>query len=199
MSGIRTVFVTVAAVLTLGVLAGDSSAQLTDFFKDKVKDVPKLEEEVSRGKKLLGGGLGCIAGGAIGYYGGKEFAKMIGKDQPLSDEERERFMLGAALAGCAVGAAAGVKIIENMSESAKQAQLEAWGEAQQNTGKPVAWSDPNDQATRGTSLLVPDPEPMPSGESCGFRRDIIETQEGTVEPEQRVCQSDSGTWEPRLS
>ena len=164
-------------------------------------DLGKLKlpskDEISKTKKFLAGGTGCLAGGALGYFGGKEVAKMLGEDNELTKDQEEKFILGAALAGCAVGAVAGVKIIENMSESAKQAQMEAWQEAQQQTG-PVSWHDPKDESTRGQTELV-EVEALPSGEKCGFRRDTIETTDGTVEPQQRVCQTSGGSWEPRFS
>ena len=155
------------------------------------------KEDVSTVKKLLAGGTGCLAGGAIGYYGGKEVSKLLGEDRELTKEEEDSFILGAALAGCAVGAAVGVNIINNMSASAKQAQLEAWEEAQQNDG-PQYWHDPNDATTKGQTELV-DVEALPSGDKCGFRRDTIETTGGTVQPQQRVCQSSGGSWEPMFS
>ena len=170
-------------------------------FGQSFPDLGKLKlpskDEISKTKKFLAGGTGCLAGGALGYFGGKEVAKMLGDDNELTKEQQDKFILGAALAGCAVGAVAGVKIIENMSESAKQAQLEAWQEAQQQTG-PVSWHDPNDESTRGQTELV-EVEALPSGEKCGFRRDTIETVDGTVEPQQRVCQTDGGSWEPQFS
>lgn len=182
--------------LSAAVPSRDAHAQFRGLDELKLPEIPDIKE-VSNIEKFLAGGTGCIVGGAVGYYGGKEFGKVIGKDQPLTDEELDRFLLGAALAGCAVGAVAGVKIVENMSESAKQAQLEAWNQAQQEAG-PVNWVDPNDNGTRGTTELV-EIEELPSGETCGFRRDVISTAEGTVEPEQRVCQGESGGWEPKFS
>ena len=193
----KNMLVSHVAILLIAVFTGkDAQAQFPDLDKLKLPTVPDMKE-VSDLEKLVGGGTGCIVGGAVGYFGGKEFSKLIGEDRPLTEEEEKRFLLGAALAGCAVGGAAGVKIVENMSESAKQAQLEAWNEAQQGTG-PVNWVDPNDDSTRGTTELV-EIETLPSGEKCGFRRDVISTAEGTVEPEQRVCQSEAGGWEPRFS
>lgn len=173
--------------------AATSHAQFPDLSDLKVPDVKK----VTGAKKLLGGGLGCISVGALGYFGGKKFSKMLGKKRPLTKEEQDRFILGAALAGCAVGAAAGVRIIENMSESAKQAQLDAWTQAQQQSSV-VHWQDPNDETTRGTTELT-DIESLPSGKRCGFRRDSVTTSEGTIEPQQRVCQDDDGGWQPQFS
>lgn len=166
-------------------------------FPDLSKFKLPSKEEVTKTQKFLAGGTGCLAGGALGYFGGKEVAKLLGEDRELTKDQEEKFILGAALAGCAVGAAVGVNIIENMSESAKQAQLDAWQEAQQQTG-PVSWHDPNDESTRGQTELV-EVEALPSGEKCGFRRDTIETVDGTVEPQQRVCQTGGGSWEPRFS
>ena len=178
------IFITVAAA---------NGQSLPDFSKFKM---PKTED-VSTAKKILAGGTGCLAGGAIGYFGGKELGKLLGEDRELTKEEEDRFILGAALAGCAVGAVVGVNIINNMSASAKEAQLEAWEEAQQNTG-PVSWHDPNDATTKGQTELV-EVEALPSGDKCGFRRDTIETSDGTVQPQQRVCQSSGGAWEPKFS
>ena len=173
--------------------AAANGQSLPDFSKFKLP----TKEDVSTAQKLLAGGTGCLAGGAIGYFGGKELSKLLGEDYEMTKEEEDRFILGAALAGCAVGAVVGVNIINNMSESAKQAQLEAWDEAQQNTG-PAFWQDPNDATTTGQIELV-DVEALPSGDKCGFRRDTIETTDGTVQPQQRVCQSSGGSWDPKFS
>lgn len=182
------ILLTIAAATTTA-----ANGQFPDFSDLKVPSV----KEATGVKKLMGGGLGCISVGALGYFGGKKFSKMLGKKRPLTKKEQDRFILGAALAGCAVGAAAGVRIIENMSESAKQAQLDAWTQAQQQSSA-VRWQDPNDESTRGTTELT-DIESLPSGKTCGFRRDIVTTSQGTVEPQQRVCQDDDGDWQPQFS
>ena len=187
-------FSTIIIAAALSVSMGSASAQgFPDFSKltgggNKDKDGGGLN-------KLLGGGAGCALGGGLAYWGGKKLGKVFGKDNTLSKADQEKFLLGAALAGCAVGASAGVKLIENMSESAKQAQEDAWLQAQQQTG-PVEWQDPNDPSTYGTSELA-EIETLPSGERCGLRRDVVATQGQTVEPYQRVCQADNGGWEPQ--
>lgn len=185
-----------STILITSLIAFNAHAQLSLF--DKIKEsIPEISDGPSTLQKLLGGGGGCAVGGAAGYFGGKEFADALGKEQELTEEEQEQFALGAAMAGCAVGAATGLAIVNNLSESAKRAQLEAWEEAQKGSGA-VTWVDPNDSTTTGTTELA-EVETLPSGETCGFRRDVISTSEGSVSPEQRVCQSEGGSWEPVFS
>jgi len=147
-------------------------------------------------KKVLAGGTGCLLGGGLGYYAGDELGKKYAKENKLSGAEskevQKKFELGAAMAGCAVGASVGAKIIQNLSESARKAQEEAWAKAQSQTGS-VAWVDPNDQTVHGTSELI-EVKAMPDGSQCGTRRDVIETAEGSAEPYQRVCKGSDGAW-----
>lgn len=147
-------------------------------------------------KKVLAGGTGCLLGGGLGYYAGDKLGKKYAKDKKLSGAEakdvQKKFELGAAMAGCTVGASVGVKIIQSLSESARKAQAEAWAKAQNQTGS-VAWVDPNNTAVHGTSELI-EVKAMPDGSQCGTRRDVIETPEGSAEPYQRVCKGSDGQW-----
>jgi hypothetical protein len=165
---------------------------------DKI-DIPKpkwAEGADEKTKKILAGGTGCLLGGGLGYYAGDKLGKKYAKDKKLSGEQskdiQKKFELGAAMAGCAVGASIGTKIIQNLSESARKAQEEAWVKAQNQTGS-VAWVDPNNGTVRGTSELI-EVKAMPDGSQCGTRRDVIETPEGSAEPYQRVCKAADGRW-----
>lgn len=85
--------------------------------------------------------------------------------------------------------------MDNLSESARTAQEEAWQRAQEQTG-PVAWKDPNDPSTHGSSEII-ERRPEKGGGECGTRRDVIETAEGTAEPMVRVCRVvGSNVWKP---
>lgn len=152
-----------------------------------------------------GANLGILAGGCALVGGAaalvaKKYAEIAAEKDNLSESEAEKletnYMLGFALAGCAIGSSVAERIIQNMSESAKLAQQEAWEQAQMQTG-PVEWQDPNDMTSRGSTELT-EIEAMPDGQKCGTRRDIITAEEGTAEPYQRVCQGSDGTWEPAL-
>ena len=141
----------------------------------------------------------CLALGAGGAVIAK---KMVARDTkrlnltPQQTKQRETsMMLGFALGGCAVGAGVSAAIIKNMSASAKKAQDDAWHKAQQQTG-PVTWSDPNNARSRGSTELT-EREKLPDGTECGTRKDVIEAEEGTANPMQRVCrQVGSNDWKP---
>lgn len=165
---------------------------------DKI-EIPKpkwADDADDKAKKILAGGTGCLLGGGLGYYAGEKLGEKYAKDKKLTGKQskdiQKKFELGAAMAGCAVGASIGSRIIQNMSESARKAQEEAWAKAQTQTGS-VAWVDPNNNAVHGTSELI-EVQAMPDGSQCGTRRDVIETPEGSAEPYQRVCKGSDGKW-----
>jgi hypothetical protein len=191
-----------AAVAVTAIGSGAAHAQWPNIPGMKI-ELPKIDlpfgPKDNTGDKIVGGGVGCAVGGGLGYLAGDWLGDLFAKEQGLTGaaakQMSQQMVLGAALAGCAVGASAGVSIIENMSASAKQAQQDAWSKAQQQTG-PVDWVDPNNSRVRGTTQLA-DIKVMPDGKKCGTRRDVISSEEGQVEPLQRVCQQgDGASWTP---
>jgi hypothetical protein len=206
----RIVRLRVLAAASVAVAAIGSGAAQAQFGLPNIPgvkiEIPKIDlpfgPKDNTGDKMIGGGVGCALGGGLGYLAGDALGNLLAKEQGLTGaaakQMSQQMVLGAALAGCAVGASAGVSIIENMSASAKQAQQDAWTKAQQQTG-PVDWVDPNNSRVRGNTQLA-DIKVMPDGKKCGTRRDIISTEEGQVEPLQRVCQQgNGGTWTPVFS
>lgn len=167
---------------------------LDDVELPKMPSLGNKENSEGSNFTLLAGG--CALLGATGAYAAKELAELAAEKQGLSSSEADQlqtnYMLGFALAGCALGTSLAEKIISNMSESARQAQEDAWLQAQTQTG-PVEWEDPNDSSMHGRTELT-SIETLPDGKRCGTRRDVIEAAEGTAEPYQRVCETENG-WE----
>lgn len=140
--------------------------------------------------KALGTGAGCLAGGVAGGALGDFLNRRFGD---AGGREARQVVFVSATVGCVVGGAAARKIIENMQESAKQAQEEAWVEAQAQT-EPVEWSDPN-TGYMGTVELV-EIEQLPDGKKCGTRRNFTQSPDGEAENFVRVCENDSGDFVP---
>ena len=195
-SVLRSIIVSITLLLfTCSINARAESGFLDTFFT-----VPDFVEDIKEGPskltELLTGPAGCLALGAAGYLGGKELARVVGKDE-LTEEEQRNFSLGLALAGCAIGAGVSTAVLDHMTEEAKKAQLAAWDKAMQNVGTPVRWSTPKD-GQEGIEKLE-DIEISASGEKCGFRRSVIKNSKGEVTAEQYGCwQPPNGSWEPRL-
>lgn len=165
-----------------------------------LKDLPNLfpKDEQGEGSGLLTGGV-CALVGAGAAVLAKKYAVADAKRNRLSKQEQKRreqsYMIGWGLFGCALGGGIASKIMENLSESARKAQEEAWQQAQGQTG-PVVWRDPNDPNTHGTTEII-ERKPEKGGGECGTRRDVIETAEGSAEPMVRVCRvAGSNVWQP---
>ena len=180
-----------AASLFVAMHATNAQAQRIPGIPDFRVPTPTTSNNgPSNTQKALGTAGGCVAGGVAGGLVGDLLNRRFG--DAGGREARQVVFAGAAL-GCVVGGAAARKIIENMQESAKQAQEEAWVEAQAQT-EPVEWSDPNTDYM-GTVELV-EIEQLPDGKRCGTRRNFTQSPEGEAENFVRVCEDESGDFVP---
>ena len=189
-------------LFTFSINARAESGFLDTFFEVPDFEAPDLETITglpSKIEEILTGGGGCLALGAAGYFGGKELARVVGKDK-LTEEEQRDFSLGLALAGCAIGAGVSTAVLDYMTEEAKKAQLAAWERAIQSVGTPVQWSTPGPDGQQGTEILRNITKTSTPGERCGFRTSVIKNSQGEARAQQRMCQkSPNDPWEPRLN
>lgn len=185
------------AVVALAIvgLAPASTAQIPGFGKIELPSFGKKEDDT--GKKVAAGATGCVLGGAAGAVVGGELGKMMGKQQGLFGDAAKalgnQMKLGGAAVGCAAGAGIGINIIESLSESARKSREDAWLAAQAQTGTVATWTDPNDP-TVGGNVGIYDVKAMPNGATCGTRRDVVATSQGSATPSAFVCQMAGGGW-----
>ena len=150
-------------------------------------------ESTSSGTKVAGAGAGCAMFGAAGYFGAKALDGFL-REQGYSGAEVEQAALLAAGAGCVIGGAAALAIIENMDEKSKAAQDEAWEQAQADaSGTPVNWEGPQGSDYSGT-VTAEAPEQMADGKTCITRRNYVETSSGDATSLQRYCKTPGGEY-----
>ena len=148
----------------------------------------------STGKKVLGTGLGCGVGGAAGYFGTKAAGRFLRK-RGLSRKQVQTTSIAAAGVGCVVGGAVALRIIKNMDEKSKQAQEEAWRQAQANSsGEPVSWEGPQGSGYQGT-VAIETAEPLPDGTTCITRKDYVLAADGEATVYNRYCKNENDEYE----
>ncbi len=153
---------------------------------------PSATKKDNKAGKIAGAGAGCVAGGAVGYLATKSVKGWLRKEG-YSDRNIENTAIGVAAVGCVIGGSIAVKIIENMDAKSREAQDEAWRQAQAQTG-PVDWQGPPNSGYSGTSELIK-VEQMPGGKKCGTRKDYVKASTGDAEAYTRVCQNAQGDYE----
>ncbi|MDI4634125.1 hypothetical protein J7U46_13790 [Pelomonas sp. V22] len=128
--------------------------------------------------------------GAVAFGGAKIANRLVeweAKTKPMSAKDKElkqrSYVVGFALLGCTIGVNLASKVLANLSEKARQAQNQAWYEAQQGASNKVQWSAPD--ASGSTELT--DVQVSANGRSCGIRRDVIRSNQGEETAQVPVC------------
>jgi len=184
----------VSAITAVSFMALPVHAQGFPNLKDLGFPAPSKTQDDSTGKKVVAGGAGCAVGGAAGYFGTKALDKVLRKNGYKGKEVEQAAILVAGV-GCVVGGAAAVNIIKNMDEKSKEAQAEAWTQAQtQANAEPVSWQGPEGSGYQG-EVSIENPETMPDGQQCATRKDYVKAAAGEATAYTRMCKNEFGIYE----